>query len=650
MDWVAFRDAARRGIQPGKPLQDPLKLMRVAVGMLIATVVGYLLHDPEKQLLVIVGAFLGTIAAVMPHNRSRIVATAVTSAAQVAAAGLGGVLSGNWVLVLPVTFVLFLISGLLRAVAISVSMRLTVITIVFLAFAEITTELTASPVEVVALFAAGFVIMNLTQLLPPYGSRHSTQRRAVADLYRAIATGSSEGSAALLAADRSLALLRWRSHHELDRLTQLVVRGEEIGQLMRALGNRADDESARWREAASRQLVFTASKISRTPPNGSLVATSWPGQPRSELQRALARAVDVTTQLAAGDDIPPVSDERHTPGSLELVLDELRWGSPILHHALRLAIICVIAQVIGMAVGAGLGPNAFLAGHGFWVVVAAALIVFPDYGSTFSRGIGRSIGTIAGAVAGVALSFLPDAPALHASVLLLLFYGYLVFRSCGQPFTMFWVVAWIGSLTPGPLGATTRGIDTIIGCLLAFGAYLVAPTWQRRLLTERLTEWARTTARHINTLVLLWAADYRTHQLAVAHAVVRARLTALEFTTAARGARFEPRDRYGRWENDALDAAIDAVTSVRRQLAALSALAPFWNAEEGAAVSSQLEAAARDLSALGQTPVRTSRADGVGGAEEGAIFPDTTAALARLRGAGATLETLAATQTPSGAR
>ncbi len=649
MDWVAFRDAAWRGMRPGEPLKDPLDLMRVAVGMAIATIVAYLVHDPVEQLLVIVGAFLGAIAALMPRNRSRIVATFVTSVAQIAAAGLGMMFSGNWGLVLPVIFVLFLVSGFLRAVAISISMRLTVITIVFLAFAEVSSQLTAAPIEVVAFFAVGFMIMNLTQLLPPFGSQLSAQRRAVADLYRAIAAGSSADSA-LLTADRSLALVRWRRHRELDRLTQLVGRGEEIGQLMRALDNHADDESGTWHEAASHQLVSIASAISRTRPDGSLLSAVWPAKPANALQRALIRAVDITTRLAAGEDVPPTSDERHTPSSLERVMDELRWGSPILHHALRLAIVCVVAQVVGMGVGSWLGPSAVMGGHGFWVVVTAALILFPDYGSTFARGVGRSVGTVAGAAAGVGLSFLPNVPVLHAVVLLLLFYGYLAFRSCGQPFTMFWVVAWIGSLTPGPLGATTRGLDTIIGCLLAFAAYLMAPTWQRRLLTEGLMEWARAAARQIDALVLLWAADDETHRLAVAHAVVRARLSALEFTAAARTARFEPRDRHGRWQNDAIDPVIDAVTSVRRQLAVLSALAPLWSAEERVIASSGVEAASRDLDAIGQGHVIESPSGAEGGVDEATAPTDTTAALGRLCGAVTVLETLAAAQTRAGAR
>ncbi|MFB9928695.1 FUSC family protein [Amycolatopsis halotolerans] len=646
MDWAALRDAARRGMRPGKPLQEPRKLLRVAIGMLVAAIVGYLLHDPGEQLLVTVGAFLAAIAAVMPHNRSRIVATAVTCLAQIAAAALGVLLGGNWAVALPLVFVLFLVAGLLRAVALSLSIRMTVVTIVFLAFAEIAP---ASVGGAVGFFSLGFAIMFLAQLLPPYGSRHSSQRRAVAGLYLAIATGESEDSA-LLAAERSLALLRRRSHRELDRLAQLVERGEEIGQQMRALGNRTDAASARWRAAACDQLRAVASAISRPREGSSLAAASRPHQPGDGLELALSRAVDTATRLTAGGEVPPASDQRRAPSSLELLRDELRWGSPILHHAVRLAVVCVIAQVVGMAAGSWLGRDAFLAGHGFWVVVAAALIVFPDYGSTFSRGIGRTIGTVAGAAFGVALSFLPAIPVLHAAVLLLLFYGYLAFRSCGQPYTMFWVVAWIGSLTPGPLGATTRGLDTVIGCLLAFAAYLVAPTWQRRLLTERLTEWAEAAARQIDALVLLWTADDEPHRLAVAHSTVRARLTGLEFTAAARSARDEPRDRRGRWPNDTLALAIDAVTSVRRQIAALSALAPLWNDDERAAVCAQVEMHSRVLDAVAQAPEFSAPHSNTGGAQGPTVSADTAAALDLLRDAGAAVEKIAAAQSPVGAR
>lgn len=658
MDWAALQNAARRGMQVGKPLQEPLILLRVAIGMLVATIVGYILHDPETQLLITVGAFLATIAAVMPHNRSRMVATTATCAAQIAAAALGTLLAGRWTIALPVMFVLFLVSGLLRAVAVSLSLRLTVITVVFLAFAEISSALKIGAVEAIGFFSLGFAITVLAQLLPPYGPRHSAQRRAVAALYQALAAGRAQ-DAALLAAERSLALLRRRRHRELDRLAQLVSRGEEAGQQLRALDDRTDEGAERWHEVVATQLTAIAAAVTQPRTAHTLAGASWPPEPGDALEVALSRTVDAATRLAAGGDVPQASDQRRTPGPLELVRVELRPGSPILRHAVRLAVVCVITQVVGMAAGQWLGSDAFLAGHGFWAVVAAALIVFPDYGSTFSRGIGRTIGTIAGAAFGLALSFLPGTPLLHAVLLLVLFYGYLAFRSCGQPYTMFWVVAWIASLTPGPLGATTRGLDTVIGCLIAFAGYLIAPTWQRRLLTELLAEWAATTARHIDALVLLWTSEDEAHQLAVAHEDVRARLTGLEFKAAASSARHEPRDRHGRWDNDTLAPVIEAVTTMRAQIAALTGLAPLWGTAERAAACAQIEKLSRDLDALAQAPgappteslaSAATADDVVRPAAASALSSDTATVLDLLRTAVANLAPLVRTSTLAGAR
>ncbi len=598
MEQSALLEAARRGLKAGPPLQDPVRLMRIAIGMLAVSIVGLLLRDPEAQLLITIGAFLATIAAVTPHQRSRVVATLLASIGQIVAAGLGMLVAGEWWIVIPVTFAGLFAAGMMRAVHIGISIRWTVITIVFLAFAEIWTTLTLDPGPGVLYFAIGFAIMNLAQLIPPYGSRHSAQRRAVASFYRAFARWEGDDGRTLLAADRSLALLRFHRHPEISRLTQrvwgpkaqpaspawmkqLVERGEEVAQLLLALRN-AEGDAEPWRQAVELQARAIADRVEQPRRRSPIPPCPWPSSPESALEVALASALEAATRLASGHPVPDGSDERQPPTSLDLVRDELRPGSTILRHALRVAITGIIAQVVGLGLGALLGSNVLQAGHGFWVVVAAVLIVFPDYGSTFSRGIARTIGTMGGVVAGVALSFLPMTSVAHTIVMLLVFYGYLAFRSCGQAYTMFWVVTWIALLTPGPLGATTRGLATLVGCALAFVAYLLAPTWQRRLLTEQLREWAQAAADHLDALAALWSRDSERNRVDVAQAVVRNRLVRLDFDEAAKSARLEPADRDGRWPNEAIDRAIDAVVAISKQISALSALGPIWTDVERA--------------------------------------------------------------------
>jgi uncharacterized membrane protein YccC len=296
------------------------------------------------------------------------------------------------------------------------------------------------------------------------------------------------------------------------------------------------------------------------------------GQDR--LQRKLIDAIRSAVRTTAYAPAPVPSDERRPPNSLELVRDELHPASPIVHHALRLAVTGVIGQVIGVAIGAWVGTQVLLHGHGFWVVVAVVLILFPDYGETFARGIGRTVGTLAGAAVGLALSFLPPDPILQTVTLITLFLGYLAFRSCGQPWTMLWVVAWISALTVGPLGAVTRSVETVIGCALAFAAYMLAPTYQRKRLSELLAVWARAEADRLDALDRLSARPQENHRLEVARATVRSRLARLEIVEAADQAQFEPDDKAGRWTNDAIARAAQAVVEIGRQVSVLGALAP----------------------------------------------------------------------------
>lgn len=584
-----------------------MKLWRLAAAMVIATVAGYFAHDEEIQMLVTVGAFLGAISVVMPHNRTRFEAVTVTSLAMLVASVIGLVVGPTWAVVLPVIFVMFLICGMLTAVSLGSSMRTIVVTIVFLAFAEIEPTLGADHAEIVLYFLLGMVITGLCQFLPPYHARHSAQQRAVAALYRAVGSGVP-ADGALNAADRSLAHVQPGDHPERRRLRQLVSRAEESGQILRALQNVPEEytrQAEQWSDAAKQQLRAISSRIVSLRAPRPFGEAQWPGEAPTPLVRDLVTAVDTATRLAAGEPAPVDSGQRQTPSSVELILDELRWDSPVVRHAVRLAVTCLVGQLIGIGLGQVMGSGTFMTGHGFWVVVAAALIVFPDYGMTFARGFGRTVGTAVGMVAGIGLSFIPYQPVLHGTILLVLFLGYLAFRSCGQPYTMFWVVAWIAALTPGPLGATTRGLGTLVGCLVAFAAYLLFPTWQRSLLAARLRDWAESLADHLEMLARMWSVDSTDNRQTVARAAVRARITRLDFSVSVGRALLEPADRTGRWDDAALKCAADGVENTGQQVAALSALAPQWDD----AAREEMCRRARDLAGALRSPERRTDAE-----------------------------------------
>ncbi|NMO03216.1 hypothetical protein HH308_18540 [Gordonia sp. TBRC 11910] len=605
MSLPSILDHALREMRPKPPLKDPARLLRVAVGMTVATIVGYLTGTIGGLALVCVGAFLAGIAAVMPHNRPRLSAVSLTTLGEIAALFLGVVVHGIWWVILPVLFIGLLAGGLLRSVTVGLSMRVIVVTIIFLAFAEITTSWHTGLTEL-GLFAAGGLIMMVAQFLPPIEPAYATQRVAVADLYRALATDGPYGPA-ILTADRSLALVSHRRSHEVGRLTELVEVAEEIGQLLQAMHNRHDAADRPTLDAISGRCRAIAVGVQR----GRLVNAEQivldEQTDADRLSNALVRAVNTASSIASTElpaDVEASTASRHRPPSaLDLVRAELRLSSPMMQHGLRLACAGVVAQLIGLAIGQATPADLVLRGHGFWVVVAVVLILFPDYGETMSRGISRTIGTVFGVGLGIALSFLPSTLAVHALVLTVLYFGYLAFRSCGQAYTMFWVVAWIAALTVGPAGAITRGVETLAGCVLAFVVYLIAPTWHGSRLSSLLTALLRAESERLRAIADLSeqpndaAADAE-----VVHATARSRIARMEFTEAVHRASAEPRRvASGGWSADKIAALTPAVANISRQTSVMAAFATGPDADRREKVRLESEEFAGRLQAIAES-------------------------------------------------
>lgn len=444
------RRCTRRGVADSPPVvrcATPRRLLRVAVGMLVATLATTMADDEVARLLIIVGAFLGAIACLMPHRRPRVESAAGTGLALVIAVHLGSLLGDRWAVAFPLMAVGFFLAGLLRAVAIGLAMRTLVVVIVFTAFCEVAPGLPDSAAVLTRDFGIGVVLMVAAQLLPPFEGRHDTQRRAVSALYRAVAAGGPT-LAPLLAAQRSVALvhLRW-SHTSMGRYAALVSIAEDINDHLVLLDEQNSAQASTWREATAARLNAVADRLDRVSAPTNDVTREWPDDP-SDMSDHLVTLLERAERAVGGDDVG-VAPSRRTPSAWEILHDELTAPrSPFFHHGLRLAGVALLSMALGLWMGRHLPHELALNGHGFWVVVAGVLIMFPDYGDTFSRGAGRTVGTIAGAALGIGVAALNLPTVAHAWVLFALFLGYLAFRSCGQPFTMFFVVAWIAGLSP----------------------------------------------------------------------------------------------------------------------------------------------------------------------------------------------------------
>jgi uncharacterized membrane protein YccC len=171
-------------------------------------------------------------------------------------------------------------------------------------------------------------------------------------------------------------------------------------------------------------------------------------------------------------------------------------------HALRLAIVAGVAEIIAQATGLP---------HGYWATLTVLIVLRPDYGSTLYRGLQRAAGTVVGAGLGLATVLLGHfgswalLTALGASLLAafaILAVNYLFFAI----FLTDYVVVLLALLgLPPDQTAVDRLIGTGVGAGLALLAYLLWPTWERTSASEKFARLILTECRYAGLLLEAWS-------------------------------------------------------------------------------------------------------------------------------------------------
>ena len=165
--------------------------------------------------------------------------------------------------------------------------------------------------------------------------------------------------------------------------------------------------------------------------------------------------------------------ERFATGLSEL-RDNASLESPAGRHAVRLAVVVLIAELLVQQLPLS---------RSYWVVVAAATTLRPEFGATFTRGTERALGTCVGVgLAGaIAVALHPTGAVTIVLVGLLGWAGYAVFPASfalGFAFITALVVFLLNAISPDTLAtAWARLLDTLIGGSLGLIAYAVWPTW-----------------------------------------------------------------------------------------------------------------------------------------------------------------------------
>jgi uncharacterized membrane protein YccC len=176
---------------------------------------------------------------------------------------------------------------------------------------------------------------------------------------------------------------------------------------------------------------------------------------------------------------------RQLRADLDEVRANLSLESPAGRHAVRLGGVVMVSYVVAEHIPLQ---------RGYWVVVAAATVLRPDFGGTFTRGAERMAGTCIGALlAGlVAVALHPSGWSTVVLVGLLAWAAYSVFPAsfaAGIVFLTAMIVFLLEAVSPSTLStATDRAVDTLVGGAIGLVAYALWPTWSSMSLGQALAD------------------------------------------------------------------------------------------------------------------------------------------------------------------
>jgi uncharacterized membrane protein YccC len=218
--------------------------------------------------------------------------------------------------------------------------------------------------------------------------------------------------------------------------------------------------------------------------------------------RAIARLVP---DAAAGSGLRDRRSYQRTAHPLQTLYADLMvlranisLDSPATRHALRLAVIVPGTELL---------VRALPVERSYWVVVAAAATLRPEFGATFTRGLERVGGTALGVtVAGVIAALLH--PSQEVTIALVGLFGWAAMASFAASYALGFscitalVVFLLNTLAPDTTQiATARLIDTLIGGAIGLAVFAVWPTWSRRSAQELLSELTDAIRRYVGLVL-----------------------------------------------------------------------------------------------------------------------------------------------------
>jgi uncharacterized membrane protein YccC len=267
----------------------------------------------------------------------------------------------------------------------------------------------------------------------------------------------------------------------------------------------------------------------------------------SSLAGQIRAVASLAPAAGTGGGLRSRRPRRRTNRPLEILrsyVDQIRAAAsldaPAGRHALRLAVVVPVAEIVSRELPLS---------RGYWMVVAAATVLRPEFGATFTRGTERALGTGLGvAIAGaIAVGLHPSGGATVVLVGLLAWTAYAIFPASfalGFAFITAVVVFLLNTISPDTLAtASARLVDTLVGGAIGLAAYVLWPTWAHGTARQSLAELVAAQRTYIAEVLGAIAVGRRADEQQMRRLARRARLARTNAESAVGRSLTEPETR-----------------------------------------------------------------------------------------------------------
>lgn len=239
-----------------------------------------------------------------------------------------------------------------------------------------------------------------------------------------------------------------------------------------------DRQTSRLRE---QNAASSASFLSAVAKDALFQMDALGGQLRAALD--LARTDVALEKFGISQPLVRPTWREVAAGRFGMLRENLNLQSATFRHALRLAVLVALGDILGRMVSWR---------RTYWLPMTIVLVLKPEFTATFTRGILRIIGTIAGLALATALFHVIHPVIALQIALIFLFVFFLRWVGPANYGVFAVVVSGLIVLLLAVAGVPpkdvifARGINTVAGGALAIIAYRLWPTWERTRISERI--------------------------------------------------------------------------------------------------------------------------------------------------------------------